>query len=309
MKHNFIKVLSCVSFVLISVLLFTSCSKDDDESSSEPTIEKGNDKAPLWTPMDPKVKLLTAPLWKVIDDYDLTSSMTITCKIVSGNTAVKVAEGDMVAAFIDEKCVGVATFTKVDYYGKEFFLYINDVLEDKSTSNIVLKYYSSSWQVVYQWELPQSFCKDAILGKVDDPLKLDISESDDYPYSGISVLALPSVISDNMSDADEIGVFVGDSCRLVNGEDIYVITKAQMEKDIENILGDDHDIDVSEFIPSIIKPNTKYLWAYVPMLEPEEEVTIKYYSSRLSRIFVFDSFTLTSANMFAAFQKDELGYK
>ena len=111
---------------------------------------------------------VAAPAWTAPEKYDMTSSMTA---IIRVDLAVnypdqvakaqwQVAEGDVLAAFSGETCLGVAELVDGLYY-----LYITAPSEG---TNVKLKYYSAALKNIFVSE-PITYSNDAHLGSESAP--------------------------------------------------------------------------------------------------------------------------------------------
>ena len=129
------------SIILCSLLLFAAGCKPKEE------------------PVDPQKALygdVARPTWTVSDDYDYTSSMTA---VISMDSLVTSSE-DVLAAFIDDECRGIAT-----YDSGLFYLYIAGPGE-----TVTLRYWSAQYTNLFAAE-PISFVNDVQLGSTADPYK------------------------------------------------------------------------------------------------------------------------------------------
>ena len=112
---------------------------------------------------------LPDPEWAVSEDYDMTSSMTVTVSVdlaLTYESQVKaagweVAAEDKLAAFEGENCIGLAT-------PKEglFYLYVT---APKSGSAVTLKYYSSKVKNLFVADEALVYSNDANIGTVAAP--------------------------------------------------------------------------------------------------------------------------------------------
>lgn len=129
------------SIILCSLLLLAAGCKPKEE------------------PVDPQKALygdVARPTWTVSDDYDYTSSMTA---VISMDSLVTSSE-DVLAAFIDDECRGIAT-----YDSGLFYLYIAGPGE-----TVTLRYWSAQYTNIFAAE-PISFVNDVQLGSTADPYK------------------------------------------------------------------------------------------------------------------------------------------
>ena len=142
MKNMMLPAKSC-SIILCSLLLLAAGCKPKEE------------------PVDPQKALygdVARPTWTVSDDYDYTSSMTA---VISMDSLVTSSE-DVLAAFIDDECRGIAT-----YDSGLFYLYIAGPGE-----TVTLRYWSAQYTNLFAAE-SISFVNDAQLGSTAEPYKPD----------------------------------------------------------------------------------------------------------------------------------------
>ena len=119
---------------------------------------------------------VATPSWQAPESYDMTSSMTAIVKIDSAEqlAAVKdkmtdgqiVHEGDLLAAFSGENCLGVDTI-HADQAGL-FFLYIAGSSEE-NPANVQLRYYSTQLSNIFAANESFAFSNDGHLGSVSIP--------------------------------------------------------------------------------------------------------------------------------------------
>lgn len=158
MKTKLLIVASCAL-----LLIAAGCKKNN---SDEPELEPiaGNVETPSWT----------SP-----ETYDMTASMTAIVKVdLSANYAQQVTkegwqtgEGDLLAAFSGETCLGVDTLNadRTDL----FFLYIAGVNEEM-TEDIQLRYYSKQLKNIFKAKELIPFSNDAQLGSASIPYMPEI---------------------------------------------------------------------------------------------------------------------------------------
>lgn len=153
MKTKFMTIAIC------ALLLFAAGCKDNNQPSTDPKSIAGN---------------IEKPSWAAPTDYDMTASMTAIVKVDLAKTyPVEVAndkwqitEGDLLAAFSGEKCLGVDTLN-ADLSGL-FFLYISGQNGDNN-EDVQLRYYSTTLKNIFVSKELIPFSNDAELGSVSAP--------------------------------------------------------------------------------------------------------------------------------------------
>jgi len=129
-------------------------------------------------PVEPELKPITGntetPSWTAPESYDMTASMTAVVKVDLSQTYPqqvakeewKTGEGDLLAAFSGETCVGVDTLEadRTDL----FFLYIAG-LNEGNNEDIQLRYYSKQLKNIFTATELIPFRNDAQKGSVSEP--------------------------------------------------------------------------------------------------------------------------------------------
>ena len=113
------------------------------------------------------------PTWAPPTDYDLSSSMTAIIKVdlsISYPDQVKdpanaIDAKDLVAAFIGEQCVGVASPQESGL----FFLYISGPASDSENPEVTLRYYSAILKNNFVASEKIPYINDKVLGTVAAP--------------------------------------------------------------------------------------------------------------------------------------------
>lgn len=150
MKNMMLRVKNFSLIALCAVLFLTACGKDD-----EPTSIVGN---------------VGKPVWVAPDDYDITSSMNAIVKVdlssiytTSQLSAVNYHQtiDDIVAAFCEEECLGVAPMQD-----GLFYLFIS---APKNGKNITIKHYSAALKHIYATRATIPYSNDGNLGTVSNP--------------------------------------------------------------------------------------------------------------------------------------------
>jgi hypothetical protein len=151
MKTNMRKIFGVIACGVIALMLMTSC-----ENGSL----NGNVERPSWAPAA---------------STDMTSSMTAVVKVdLEAQYPGKAKEfvldkNDLVAAFSGETCLGVASPND-----GLFFLYIagptGPVLDERQTTNITLRYYSTFYKNLFEAVDVFPFVNDDNKGTADTPL-------------------------------------------------------------------------------------------------------------------------------------------
>ena len=137
------------------VCLLTGCSKDSSDDYYMGNVER--------------------PSWTTNSNYDYSSSMTAIVRVEliqtfpdNGDIFVY-GEGDLLAAFVDDECVGVASMVDGLY-----FLYMALPDNYNSSANIVinLHYYNASLKRIFLSESSLEYQSDACIGTADNPMTL-----------------------------------------------------------------------------------------------------------------------------------------
>ena len=142
-----------ITFFIIlcsGLVVLTNCNKTNDEPQ---TLRNS----------------IETPSWTVDTDYDYASSMTIIVKVDLKSQFPSLAsdfvlsDNDLVAAFSDDRCLGIATPDE-----GLFYLYIT---EPKAIANttLSLKYWSSYYKNVFEAQNTIEFINDAKIGSVLAP--------------------------------------------------------------------------------------------------------------------------------------------
>ena len=150
---------SIIILIALMGLIVTGCQKE-------------NVTAPI-TPDNPDIPAgnLSAPYWLVSPNYDYSSSMTAVVEVdlsltypqIDNNWHVDTA--DMVGAFCDDKCVGVAKPT-----GSLFFVYITSP-NPSLNSHVSLRYYSAVLKNIFYGDVEFPFNNGDRRGTVNNPLR------------------------------------------------------------------------------------------------------------------------------------------
>lgn len=254
------KILKVFFFLLLSAVGFAACGSDDDPN--EMTV--GNTPAPQWS-LTNQIVEQDDPQWAVSNnDINISSSMTIILSIGVLSDDV-VSTDDTMAAFIDGICVGKANVMNTEY-GKRVFLFVYSP-KNMTSAKVSLKYYNTTLRQVYNYDdFNTPFVNDATYGHVDDPYYFEAVATEQYSSAVGRWLSLPNYIVNNLSDDDEIAIYVGTECRLVKGTNLSVNT---------------YD-------------GTTYAQCLIPVKQGENNATLRYYSARLKRIFVSSEFSINA---------------
>lgn len=110
----------------------------------------------------------TRPVWTAPEKSDITSSMTAVVKVDLKAQYPSIAadfvldENDLLGAFAEEQCLGVAQLQE-----GYFFIYINSPAEN--SSQVTLRYYSAFYKNLFEAKDAFPFKNDDILGTIADP--------------------------------------------------------------------------------------------------------------------------------------------
>lgn len=151
-----------ISLIITCVLLLLAVG-----CSNEPDTFIGNQEKPT--------------TWTVPDDYDMTTSMTAIVKVdlsltypeqmkSVSDTVQLLSENDLLAAFVDSTCLGVAQFVE-----GLFFLYITTPAGEASLltnhQSVTLRYYSAYFKNTFEALDAFLFANDTQQGTVSQPFK------------------------------------------------------------------------------------------------------------------------------------------
>lgn len=110
---------------------------------------------------------VAAPTWTAPTDYDYTASMTaiirvdLTKQYPTAAAGFALNEGDQLAAFAGDNCLGVAELND-----GLFFLY---VVSPANNEVVTLRYYSANYKNLFEAKNAFSFANDARLGTTAEP--------------------------------------------------------------------------------------------------------------------------------------------
>ena len=145
MKNMMSLVRNC-NLLLLSILLLSvaGCKK----GVNEPQTIHGNQPRPSWV---------------VTDESNLQSSVTATIKVTTLNGQAiddtMVGADDLLAAFIGEKCVGIA-----EYKDGLFYLYLS-----AEEGTVTLRYYSAYYTNLFEVKDAFVYRNNASIGTVSEP--------------------------------------------------------------------------------------------------------------------------------------------
>ena len=150
-------------FIIASCTLLLLAAGCKNDKNNEPGTLSSNVSRPTWT----------APA-----EHDMTSSMTAVIRIdLAAQYPDKAADfvlsdNDLLAAFIGDNCVGVAS---PDKQTGLFFLYISEISEnseysESSEKQVSLRYYSAHYKNIFVAADAFTFQNDAHLGTISEPL-------------------------------------------------------------------------------------------------------------------------------------------
>ena len=148
-NHTSIKISTAI-IVLLTLATLVSCDKETNEE---------------------KQTLTNGPMWRMTNDYDYSSSMTaiVSVDVSSENETTTnqwhTTTNDLMAAFADSVCVGVAECTD-----GLFYLYITKPKTD-NIPNISLYYYSAMLNATFCAPDVFPYANDSRQGSTDNPLR------------------------------------------------------------------------------------------------------------------------------------------
>ena len=156
MKNRIMIFVSCTLLLLSAA----GCGSDDsDDVVSKPTIYS-----------------VPRPHWVVSEDYDYSSSMTAIIHVdlssLYPNDTVNhhVDSLDLIGAFIDNQCCGVAS--PVEGENGLFFLFVTQPVDDANftgTADVTLRYWSAQYKNIFVAEDAFPFVHDGREGTVANP--------------------------------------------------------------------------------------------------------------------------------------------
>lgn len=151
MKNMTLPAKKCKFFFAICALLtilFASCEKNEYS-----TLYGGVESKPAWT---------------VTSDLDMPTSMTAVIKVQTvGDKVVAdslVTSTDLLAAFIDEQCCGIAT-----YLDGLFYLYIAGPTGNTNANAVTLRFWSAEFKNIFEATDAFLFVNDDQKGTVAEP--------------------------------------------------------------------------------------------------------------------------------------------
>ena len=146
------------NLLLLSILLLSvaGCKKDVNEPQPVPVPVPATEEQTIHG-NQPR------PSWVVTDESNLLSSMTAIIKVTTLNGQAiddtMVGADDLLAAFIGEKCVGIA-----EYKGGLFYLYLS-----AEEGTVTLRYYSAYYTNLFEVKDAFVYRNNASIGTVSEP--------------------------------------------------------------------------------------------------------------------------------------------
>ena len=157
MKNMMSLVRNC-NLLLLSILLLSvaGCKKDVNEPQTVPVTVPATEEQTIHG-NQPR------PSWVVTDESNLQSSMTAIIKVTTLNGQAiddtMVGADDLLAAFIGEKCVGIA-----EYKDGLFYLYLS-----AEEGTVTLRYYSAYYTNLFEVKEAFVYSNNASIGTVAEP--------------------------------------------------------------------------------------------------------------------------------------------
>ena len=157
MKNMMSLVRNC-NLLLLSILLLSvaGCKKDVNEPQTVPVPVPATEEQMIHG-NQPR------PSWVVTDESNLQSSMTAIIKVTTLNGQAiddtMVGADDLLAAFIGEKCVGIA-----EYKDGLFYLYLS-----AEEGTVTLRYYSAYYTNLFEVKDAFVYRNNASIGTVSEP--------------------------------------------------------------------------------------------------------------------------------------------
>ena len=155
---------------LCTLLLFAAGCKKEDQNAPEQQQpqEQTQPTDPVTPPVETIAGNVAQPNWQLPADYDMTSSLTAIVKVdlalsfkAEQLAGWKLAEGDKLAAFDGDQCLGLAS-------PKDglFMLYVTAPQEGHPVS---LKYYSAAVKNLFAATETIVYKNDEVLGSIAQP--------------------------------------------------------------------------------------------------------------------------------------------
>ena len=157
MKNMMSLVRNCnLLFLCILLLSVAGCKKDVNEPQPVPVPVPATEEQTIHG-NQPR------PSWVVTDESNLLSSMTAIIKVTTLNGQAiddtMVGADDLLAAFIGEKCVGIA-----EYKDGLFYLYLS-----AEEGTVTLRYYSAYYTNLFEVKDAFVYRNNASIGTVSEP--------------------------------------------------------------------------------------------------------------------------------------------
>lgn len=144
------------------------------------------------------------PNWTVnTAQYEYSQTLTTTVQLEGG---VEAAENDLLAAFVNNECRGVATATYVDAYEKHYF-FLTVFSNQYEGEQVELRFYQSSADSIYAAISSLTFTDGENIGSASEPFIVGETES---------VYAL-EISSDTISENKPTNTFIGKLVAKENG--------------------------------------------------------------------------------------------
>ena len=196
---------SLLPLSLFTLLLFTACSSDDDDSQYTSTSVS---EAPQWMvdfsgDMEP-------PEWNSADQSQYENAMYILVKLQDELVPYS-TDGDLMAAFIDGQSRSIVAHRSVHADGSIYFA-LKIMGNSTISESFATYYYSGGLRQMFAINGEELFIADKVFGVYEDFVPNFTMSCNKYPVTSsidTSLLTLPT----EGSDGDLIGAFVGEECR------------------------------------------------------------------------------------------------
>jgi hypothetical protein len=149
------------------------------------------------------VLIADPPVW---DFYapDYEHVMSVTSRVYDSNNADLGAPSDLLGAFYEEECVGIAEADEVPVFlggGYAFLIQVYSNMDFGEEEDINFEFYSNAADTSYNINETQPFVSDAIVGNLVDPVMLHIEESNNTNNAPIAENATYGLDEDNTTTA------------------------------------------------------------------------------------------------------------
>lgn len=147
------KLIKLIFILIFGSLIFTACGNDDDDPAEEKDYTK------------PK------PEWIVSNPNQYPVSMTAIVSL-PGDLTQDISDGDLLAAFINGECRGIANSVKVE---NTSLYYVLVKADSEENGKVQFKYYNTKKSYLYETEPFLNYDPEISYGTADNPQILNLS--------------------------------------------------------------------------------------------------------------------------------------